>query len=128
MVTALSNQQAGTPATIVSTFNAAFNAHDVNRVMSMMTDDVIFENTFPAPDGERYEGQAAVRAFWDRLFHNTPTAHFEEEDSFTSDDRATVCWRYTWTDPNGHQGHIRGVDVIRIRNGKISEKRSYVKG
>jgi hypothetical protein len=29
--------------------------------MTLMTDDCVFENTWPAPDGERYEGQVAVR-------------------------------------------------------------------
>jgi hypothetical protein len=32
-------------------------------------------------------------------------------------------WRYSWAD-----GHVRGVDVIRVRDGKVAEKLSYVKG
>jgi hypothetical protein len=38
-----------------------------------------------------------------------------------------VRWRYTWV-KNGVQGHVRGVDVYRVRAGKVSEKLSYVKG
>ena len=43
-----------------------------------------------------------------------------------SDDRATVRWRYDWDSPEA--GHIRGVDVIRFRDGLLCEKYSYVKG
>ena len=39
------------------------------------------------------------------------------------DDRVVQRWRYSWAD-----GHVRGVDVFRIRDGKVAEKLSYVKG
>ncbi len=118
----------GSALSVVEQFNDAFNRHDVDAIMTLMTDDCVFENTFPAPDGHRYEGQRAVRDFWEHLFHNTPTAHFETEDQFATDDRCAVRWRYTWRNPDGQQGHIRGVDVFRIRDGKVAEKLSYVKG
>jgi ketosteroid isomerase-like protein len=113
---------------IIDRFNDTFNRHDVDAVMALMTDDVVFENTSPAPDGERYEGQTAVRAFWERFFASTPSARFETEDMFTAGDRATVRWRYTWTGADGTPGHVRGVDVFRVRDGKVAEKLSYVKG
>jgi ketosteroid isomerase-like protein len=108
---------------VIDRFNAAFNRHDVDAVMALMTDDVVFENTSPPPDGERYEGQAAVRGFWERFFAGSPNARFETEDTFAAGDRALVRWRYSWGD-----GHIRGVDVFRVRDGKVAEKLSYVKG
>jgi hypothetical protein len=37
-------------------------------------------------------------------------------------------WTYSWVDPSGTPGHIRGVDVYRVRDGLIAEKLSYVKG
>ena len=111
-------------STTIQRFHDAFNRHDVDAIMALMTDDCIFENTYPPPDGERYEGQAAVRAFWERLFTESPQAHFEVEDSFAADDRGVIRWRYRWSST----GHIRGVDIFRIRNGKIAEKLSYVKG
>ena len=46
----------------VERFNAAFDRHDVAGVMAAMTEDCVFENTMPPPDGARFEGQAAVRA------------------------------------------------------------------
>ncbi len=47
---------------VIGTFNDAFNTHDVDAIMALMTDDVQFDNTTP-PDGESYKGQAAVRGF-----------------------------------------------------------------
>ncbi len=111
----------------IETFNEAFNRHDVPAVMALMTDDVVFENTSPSPDGERYEGHAAVRAFWERLFAASPNAHFAAEDIFAGGDRCTVRWLYTWKNSDG-EGHVRGVDVFRVRDGKVAEKLSYVKG
>jgi ketosteroid isomerase-like protein len=108
---------------VIDHFNEVFNRHDVDTLMTLFTDDCIFENTSPFPDGARYEGQAAVRAFWEEFFAGSPNAHFEAEESFASGDRCVVRWRYTWGD-----GHIRGVDIFKVRDGKVAEKFAYVKG
>lgn len=104
-------------------FNEAFGRHDVDAVMALMTDDCIFENTLPTPDGERHVGQAAVRRFWEKFFSETPRATFETEEMVVAGDRATVRWRFDWGD-----GHIRGIDLFKVRDGKVAEKLSYVKG
>lgn len=111
----------------VERFNSAFNRHDVDAVMAAMTSDCVFENTSPFPDGTRFEGQAAVRGFWERFFQNSPGARFEVEDVFAAGDRSTVRWIYRKT-KDGQPWHLRGVDVFRVRDGKIAEKLSYVKG
>lgn len=122
----MSSQSSLPQATLetIQRFNEAFNRHDVDGIMALMTEDCLFENTAPAPDGEPYRGQAAVRDFWEQFFRNAPHARFEWEDIFASEDRATVRWTYHWS----QDGHIRGVDVFKLRNGKIAEKLSYVKG
>jgi ketosteroid isomerase-like protein len=112
----------------VTRLNDALNAHDVDAVMAAMTDDCVFENTYPAPDGERFEGQTAVRGFWEGMLRSSPDAHFETEELFAVADRCVVRWRYTYTDREGNAGHIRGVDVLRVREGKVAEKLAYVKG
>lgn len=108
---------------VVDRFNDTFSTGDVDRIMALMTDDVVFESTGPAPDGERHEGAAAVRAAWEALFAASPGARFDAEEVVTAGDRAVVRWRYDWGD-----GHVRGVDVLRLRDGKVCEKLSYVKG
>jgi hypothetical protein len=39
-----------------------------------------------------------------------------------------VRWRYAWGALDGDGGHVRGVDVMRFRDGLVCEKYSYVKG
>lgn len=108
----------------VRRFTEAFGAQDVDGIMALMTDDVVFEATGPAPDGERHEGAAAVRAVWEALFSETRSPRFETEEFFVGDDeRALVRWRFSWDG-----GHVRGVDVLRLRDGRVCEKLSYVKG
>ena len=107
----------------IERFNEAFNLHDVDAVMALMTGDVVFENTSPPPDGERFEGQAAVRAFWEQFFASSPQAHFVAEDIVAGGDHCAVRWRDDWG-----SGHVRGVDLFRVRGGKVAEKLSYVKG
>jgi ketosteroid isomerase-like protein len=113
---------------VINQFNDAFNRHDVQAVMALMTEDCVFENTYPPPDGERFEGQEAVRRFWEEFFRSSPGANFQSEDIITYGDRCVVRWRYDWTNTDGQSGHIRGVDVLRVRNGKVAEKFAYVKG
>jgi len=114
-------------ARVVQRFNEAFNRHDVDAVMALMTDDCIFENTRPRPDGERYEGAAAVRGFWEQFFARSPEAHFGAEEVFAAGDRCVVLWVYTWV-KDGVPGHVRGVDVFTVRDGRVAGKLSYVKG
>ena len=108
---------------IIVRFNEAFDRHDVAAVSALMTDDVVFENTSPFPDGERFVGNAAVSAYWQKFFDESPHAHFDAEEMVVMGDRAVVRWRYSWG-----TGHIRGIDLFRVRDGKVAEKFAYVKG
>jgi predicted ester cyclase len=96
---------------IVEKFNAAFNKHDVQAVMNIMTDDCVL----------------AVRAYWEKFFTNNPDAFFETEDVFSAGDRCLVRWIYRKT-KDGKLWHLRGVDVFKVRDGKVAEKLAYVKG
>jgi len=113
---------------LVLDFNEAFNRHDVAGMMQMMSDDCIFENTSPAPDGTIYSGKEAVAQFWQHFFQASPHAHIQVEDIFGLGERCVMRWRYDWVDAEGQKGHVRGVDLYRVRNGLIIEKLSYVKG
>ncbi len=109
-------------AAAVARFAEAFDRHDVDSVMAAMTEDCVFETTAP-PGGERLEGQDAVRAAWTAFFRGSADAVFEAEEQIISGDRVIVLWHYTWDG-----GHVRGIDVFRVRGGLVAEKLSYVKG
>ena len=109
---------------LLDSFTAALNAHDLDAVLALVSEDIVFEATSPAPDGTRYQGQAAVRQVWADLLESTPKARFFVEEQFSDGvDRAVVRWRYDWG-----QGHVRGVDIVRVRNGRLAESLAYVKG
>jgi uncharacterized protein (TIGR03086 family) len=113
---------------VVRRFGAAWEAWDLDAVMSLMADDAVFESTGPAPDGRRIEGASAIRDEWAAMFRATRDAEFRFEEAFVSGDRATARWTFSWTDDDGSRGHVRGADVMRVRDGRIAEKLSYVKG
>ena len=113
---------------VVRRFNEALNAGDLSGMMACLTDDTVFENTEPAPDGERFEGKAAVGAFWKAFLASSAQARIEVEELVACGERVVMRWRYAWTDTSGASGHVRGVDVYRLRRGRIAEKLSYVKG
>jgi ketosteroid isomerase-like protein len=111
----------------VERFNAAFNLHDVDAIMALMTEDCIFDDTRPAPDGTEYRGAEAVRARWTAFFERSPHARFETEALIALGEYCVARWTYHWV-RDGQAGYVRGVDVLRVREGRVSEKRSYVKG
>ncbi|HLA97781.1 MAG TPA: nuclear transport factor 2 family protein [Anaerolineales bacterium] len=113
---------------VVLEFNEAFNRHDVAGMMSLMSEDCVFENTNPAPDGVAYSGKEAVTQFWREFFNQSPHAHIKIEEIFGLGNRCVMRWRYEWVDEAGKKGHVRGVDVFQVKDGLISEKLSYVKG
>jgi uncharacterized protein (TIGR03086 family) len=106
----------------VDRFTEAFDARDVDAVMANMTSDCVFESTAP-PNGQRHVGVEAVRAAWQRFFDEAGDHRLSAESRFAAGDRVVVQWRYEWSD-----GHVRGVDLFRVRGGLIAEKLSYVKG
>lgn len=106
----------------VHRFQEAFGARDVDAIMATMTADCVFEDT-SAPDGREYTGAEAVRAAWTAFFAANPQARFDTEDIVAAADRVVVRWRYDYG-----SGHVRGVDLITVRDGLVAEKRAYVKG
>lgn len=108
-------------------FNEAFNRHDADALAPLLTDDTVFENTPPAPDGTRIAGKAQVLAFWQVCFTHNADASFEAEDVIVSGNRAVVRWVYRKL-RNGQPGHLHGVDGFTVRDGKVAAKLAYVKG
>jgi rhodanese-related sulfurtransferase len=109
---------------IMERFTAAMNSHDLDAALALVADDIVFESTTPAGDGARYCGKEAVGQVWGQMLATAPQARFSIEEQFSDgSERAVVRWRYDWAD-----GHVRGVDIVRVRNGQLAERLAYVKG
>ncbi len=110
------------PLDVVEAFGRAWAAHDLDAAVSFLSRDCLFDATGPAPDGARHVGHDEIHAAWRAIFDDL-SSRFEVEETFSDDDRVVQRWRYDWAG-----GHIRGVDLFKVRDGMISEKLSYVKG
>ncbi len=110
------------PVAVIEAFGAAWVEHDLDRAIELITDDCVFETTDPAPDGTLYVGKIAIRKAWGPIFEDH-ASRFDVEETFAARDRVVQRWRYSW-----EGGHVRGVDLFRVRDDKVAEKLSYVKG
>lgn len=71
----------------------------------------------------------STRAVVDRFNEaiNRHGARFEAEEVIVSADRCVTRWVYRKM-RDGRSWHLRGVDVLTVRDGKIAAKLAYVKG
>ena len=116
-----------TTRAVIDRFNEAFNHDDADALADLLTDDTVFEDTSPPPDGRRIQGKAAVVEHWRAWFARNTEAVFEAEDIIVNEDRAVVRWIYRKA-RDGQPWHLRGVDIFTVRGDKVAAKLAYVKG
>jgi ketosteroid isomerase-like protein len=114
-------------ARVVDAFNEATNRHDIDAMLALVSDGIMFESTAP-PDGERLVGKTSVREVWEGSFRDSPNARVDTEELIVCGDRCIALLRYVFDHNNPEGGHVRAVDVLRVDHGKIIEQCSYVKG
>jgi steroid delta-isomerase-like uncharacterized protein len=113
----------------VERFNTVWNGHDLEGILAMMTDDVVFEASFGKdPWGTRVTGKPAVRRFLQEMFERIPDVRWDEIRHFATPAQVTVEWLTTGTPRAGSPYKVEGCDILTIRDGKIAAKRSYRKG
>jgi len=109
---------------VMTQFSDAFAKHDPSLLDDLLAEDCVLENTNPAPDGARYVGRQACLDFWRNIAANE-ALNFETEEMWVSGDRAVRRWRLRWGP--GETDTVRGVNITRLRDGKIVEAMGYVK-
>ena len=114
--------------TLLEHFAEAWNRHDLDALMSMMTDDCVFEaSAGPALDGQHSEGKPAVRAAYAAVFEAFPDAHCAEARHVIAGHRGVSEWTFTGTQKDGTGVAVTGCDLCTFRDGKIAIKNSYRK-
>ena len=113
---------------VLQAFADAWNRHDVDAIMSFMTDDCVFESS-SGPDvcGTRYAGREAVRAGFAEVWAMFPDAQWRNARHFACGDRAVSEWTFTGTRADGTRVEVHGCDLFTCRDGKIVLKNSYRK-
>ena len=109
-------------------FAAAWNEHDVNAIVSMMTPDaVMFMSVGPNVDGRRINGRDELRSAISSLFEMLPDAQWRDAKHFIAGDRGVTQWTFTATRADGSKIESTGCDVFSFRDGRIAVKDSYRK-
>jgi steroid delta-isomerase-like uncharacterized protein len=109
-------------------FADAWNRHDVDALMSFMTQDCVFEASAGSDVfGTRYAGREAVRAGFAEVWATFPDAHWGDAHHFVCGDRGVSEWTFTGTRADGTRVEVHGCDLFTFRDGKIALKDSYRK-
>ncbi|MET0941988.1 MAG: nuclear transport factor 2 family protein [Mesorhizobium sp.] len=109
---------------------AAFNAHDLDRIMAIFSDDCVLEMPRGSePWGTRFEGKQNVRAALATRFEGLPDVHYGNDEHFVDSAANTGVskWTLTGTTREGSRKEVRGCDFYTFLNGKVIRKDSYWK-
>ncbi|HET8975575.1 MAG TPA: nuclear transport factor 2 family protein [Solirubrobacterales bacterium] len=117
----------------IGRYNAAWNDHDLDAIMSMHAADMVFENHTA---GESAQGDE-VRSHIASIFESWPDIHFETRRLYVRDGVVTQEWTASATHsnemrrgdltapPTGNRIEWRGVDVIPFEDGLVKRKDVY---
>jgi ketosteroid isomerase-like protein len=109
-------------------FAAAWNRHDAGAILSMMTEDCVFEaSRGPEAKGTVYRGRDEVRRGIEEVFASFPDARWTGARHFIAGDRGVSEWVFSGTASDGTRVEVQGCDVFTFRDGLISMKNSYRK-
>ena len=106
----------------------AFNAHDLDKVMSFFADGCTLDMPRGAePWGMRFVGKPAVREGLAGRFRGLPDVHYGEDRHWGGGNMVASEWLLTGTKPDGQRVKVRGCDHYEFRDGKVIRKDSYWK-
>ena len=101
----------------------AFNAHDVDAIMSFFTDDCVLDT----PRGQRLVGKQQVRQGFQARFDGIPDIEYGDDRHWSCGDRGVSEWTIRGTTATGEPIEVRGCDLFEFTDGRISRKDSFWK-
>lgn len=106
----------------------AFNRHDVDAIVSLMTADCIFDAAVgPEAYGARFVGRDAVGAAFAQVWKTFPNAEWADARHFVAGDRGVSEWTFKGTRADGARIEAEGCDLFTFRDGKIAVKKAFRK-
>ena len=124
----MSNALVNVTTEFLQAFADAWNRHDLDALMSFMTEDCVFKASAGSEVcGKRFEGREAVRGAFAEVWAMFPNAHWGNAHHFVCGDRGVSEWTFTGTRRDGTMVEVDGCDLFTFREGKIFLKNSYRK-
>jgi steroid delta-isomerase-like uncharacterized protein len=117
----------------IGRYNAAWNDHDLDAIMSMHAPDMVFENHTAGESAQGDEAREHIGA----IFETWPDIHFETRRLYVRDGVVTQEWTASAThsdtmrrgdlvaEPTGRTVEWRGIDVIPFEDGLVKRKDVY---
>jgi steroid delta-isomerase-like uncharacterized protein len=110
---------------------AAWNSHDLDKIISFYTDDCVLEDNGL---GVVCHGKKELVALCKSSFIDVPDVRFESKSLFNTGN--WVAWEWTMTGTQVHSSNpaipatgkrfsVRGASIIEIHNGKIRRETDY---
>jgi steroid delta-isomerase-like uncharacterized protein len=113
---------------MLAEFAAAWNRHDIDALMSFMSEDCVFETVGgPEQYGSRHSGPEAVRAAFAAAWKNFPDAQWENGRHWVAGDRGVSESTFRGTAADGSRVEADMVDVFTFKDGKIQVKNAFRK-
>jgi steroid delta-isomerase-like uncharacterized protein len=118
----------------IDRYNAAWNDHDVDAIVSMHTEDSVFENHVT---GDVNMGREQIGRAISSIFAVFPDLAFETRRAYIRDDLVVQEWTARGThegpmtrsgitvEPTGKKVDYKGMDVIPIQDGLVARKDVY---
>ena len=110
-------------------WNRAWGRHDLDGVMQLFHQEILFENW----TGAKIRGSENLKKAWQPWFENHGGFRFTGEDTFFDEAEQKVLYRWQLEWPclekefYGEKEIRRGVDVLHFKDGKIIQKLTYSK-
>jgi steroid delta-isomerase-like uncharacterized protein len=118
----------------IDRYNAAWNDHDVDTIVSLHTEDSVFENHVT---GDVNVGRDQIGRAISGIFAVFPDLAFETRRAYVREDLVVQEWTARGThkgtmtrsgveiEPTGRTVEYKGMDVIPIRDGLVARKDVY---
>jgi len=113
---------------LLAAFSDAWNRHDIEALMSFMSEDCVFETAAgPGACGTRHQGAAAVRKAFASAWEMVPDAQWRNAVHHVMGDFGVSEWTFTGTHADGSRIEVNGVDLFAFKDGKIQSKNVFRK-
>ncbi len=112
---------------LLKQFGDAWDAGDIDGLMSMMTDDCVYCASVGPEPGTTYVGKKAVREGFLAMLAHDAGGESRGGPVFVRGNRGYAEWFYVKTDPAGNRGEVRGCDLFEFKGDKISRKDAFRK-